>query len=74
VVAHGIYFVTAETLDRPLIEFFGFATGKITTVFAPEKRLPGTYSALSVSSDGRRLIWTQADQTSSDIMLMENFR
>ena len=74
VVAPGIYFATAETPDRPLLEFFSFATGKVTTVFALEKRLPGTYSALSVSSDGRRLIWTQADQSSSDIMLMENFR
>jgi dipeptidyl aminopeptidase/acylaminoacyl peptidase len=74
VVEQGIYFVTAVTPDRPLIEFFRFETAKVTTVFALEKRLPGTFSALSVSSDRRRLIWTQADQTSSDIMLMENFR
>ena len=73
-VEQGIYFATAVTPDRPLLEFFRFETAKVTTVFALEKRLPGTFSALSISADGRRLIWTQADHTSSDIMLMENFR
>ena len=37
VVEQGIYFVTAETPDRPLIEFFSFATGQVTQVAAPEK-------------------------------------
>jgi Tol biopolymer transport system component/serine/threonine protein kinase len=74
VVEQGIYFVTADTPNRPLIQFFSFATGKARTVFALEKRLPGNFSGLSVSPDGRRLIWAQADQTSSDLMLMENFR
>jgi Tol biopolymer transport system component len=74
VVEQGIYFVTADTPNRPLIQFFSFATGKAPTVFALEKPLPGTLSGLSVSPDGRRLIWAQADQTSSDLMLMENFR
>jgi eukaryotic-like serine/threonine-protein kinase len=74
VVDQGIYFVTADTPKRPLIKFFSFATGKAPTVSALEKPLPGTTSGLSVSPDGRRLIWTQADQTSSDLMLMENFR
>jgi eukaryotic-like serine/threonine-protein kinase len=74
VVEQGIFFITAETPDRPLIEFFSFATGKASLVMTLEKKLPDTISGLSVSPDGRRLIWTQLDQISSDIMLIKNFR
>ncbi|MGH9853716.1 MAG: DPP IV N-terminal domain-containing protein [Blastocatellia bacterium] len=74
VTEQGIYFTTAETPDHPLIEFFNFATGKVTTITTLEKRIDGNVPGLSVSPDGRTLIWSQLDQTSSDIMLMENFR
>ena len=74
VTEQGIYFTTAETPDHPLIEFFNFATGKVTTITTLEKRIDGNVSGLSVSPDGRALIWSQQDQTGSDIMLMENFR
>ncbi|HJQ23482.1 MAG TPA: protein kinase [Blastocatellia bacterium] len=33
----GIYFVTAETPSRPVIEFFSFATGQVTQVATLEK-------------------------------------
>ena len=74
VAPQGIYFATQETPDHPLIEFFSFATGKVTTVTTLEKRILFTFSGLAVSPDGRTLIWSQLDQTGSDIMLMENFR
>jgi Tol biopolymer transport system component/DNA-binding winged helix-turn-helix (wHTH) protein len=74
VTEQGIYFTTVETPDHPLIEFFNFATGKVTTISRLEKRIDGNVSGLSVSPDGRALIWSQLDQSSSDIMLMENFR
>jgi Tol biopolymer transport system component/DNA-binding winged helix-turn-helix (wHTH) protein len=71
----GIYFATAEqTNDRPLIEFFSFATGQIKPVVALEKPIYPTPPGLAVSPDGRRLIWSQLDHVGSDIMLMENFR
>ena len=70
----GLFFITAENPQQPVIEFFNFATGKITTVLTLDKPLPDTISGLAVSPDGRRLIWTQLDQVSSDITLMENFR
>jgi Tol biopolymer transport system component len=71
VTEQGIYFATAENLSRPLIEFFSFATGKVTQIAALEKSF---FLGLSVSPDGRWLIYTQVDQSGSDIMLMENFR
>jgi hypothetical protein len=60
-------FATAETPDHALIEFFSFATSKSSLVMSLEKGLPDTTSALSLSPDGRLMIWTQLDQISSDI-------
>ena len=31
-------------------------------------------SGLSVTRDGKNLIWSQEDQTGADLMLVENFR
>jgi Tol biopolymer transport system component len=74
VVEDGIYFMSSEMPDRPLIEFFRFSTGKSSIVMTLDRRLPDTFSGLSVSPDRRRLIWTQNDQLSSDITLIKNFR
>jgi eukaryotic-like serine/threonine-protein kinase len=74
VTEQGIFFITAETPNRPVIEFFNFASRKISPVLTLDKPLPDTISGLAVSPDGRRLIWTQLDQVSSDITLMQNFR
>jgi Tol biopolymer transport system component/DNA-binding winged helix-turn-helix (wHTH) protein len=71
IVEKGIYFATAEDPAKPLIEFYSFATRKVTQVAALPK--PFSYS-LSISPDGRWLLYTQVDQSGSDIMLMENFR
>ena len=74
VVKQGIYFATAQRPEQPLIEFFSFATGRVTPVAVLEKGLDRGMTGLAVSSDGRRLIWSQVDQDSSDIMLMDNFK
>jgi hypothetical protein len=74
VVKQGIYFATAQRPEQPLIEFFSFATGRATTIAVLEKGLDRGMSGLALTPDGRRLIWSQVDQDSSDIMLMENFR
>jgi Tol biopolymer transport system component/DNA-binding winged helix-turn-helix (wHTH) protein len=74
VTAQGIYFATAELPARPLIEFFSFATGKVTLVATIEKQIQAGYWGLAVSPDNRWVLYTQLDQRGSDIMLMENFR
>jgi branched-chain amino acid transport system substrate-binding protein len=76
VVEQGIYFLTAESLERPVIEFFSFTTGRITEVAALSKPFrPWTNPAgLSVSADGRWMLFTQEDRSDMDIMLVENFR
>ncbi len=73
VVEQGIFFITAERPEHPVIEFFRFADRSVTPVMTLDKRLPDTISGLAVSPDGRRLIWAQLDHISSDISLIENF-
>jgi len=74
VVREGIYFVTANVPSQPLIEFFNFATGKVTQVAALNKPISRSHPGLAVSPDGRSLLFVQLDQSASDIMLVENFR
>jgi Tol biopolymer transport system component/tRNA A-37 threonylcarbamoyl transferase component Bud32 len=70
----GIFFVTGETATKTVIEYYSFATGDVKPVAVPEKQILPTYLGLSVSPDGRWLLYTQADQRGSDLMLVENFR
>ncbi len=74
VLEQGIYFATAERPEQPLIEFFSFATGRVTLVATLQKRIDPWAAGLDVSPDGRWLVWSQVDQVGNDIMLMENFR
>jgi Tol biopolymer transport system component len=76
VVDQGIYFLTAEKISRPAIEFFSFATGRVIEVamLAKPFRLATYPEGLSVSPDGRWVLYTQEDQRDVDLMLVENFR
>jgi len=56
------------------IEFFNPATGKTTPVATTEKVLARWIPSLTVSPDGKYMLYTQIDQQGSDLMLMENFR
>lgn len=70
----GIYFVTGETPTKTVIEFYSFATGEVRSVATPEREILPLFLGLSVSPDGKWLLYTQADQRGSDIMLVEDFR
>ena len=74
VTEKGIYFVTAEVAARPVIEFFSFAAGDVTRVAVLERPIPPRLWGLAVSPDRRWILYTQIDQSSGDIMMMENFR
>jgi hypothetical protein len=76
VVEEGIYFLTAENLARPAIEFFNFETGRVTEVaaLATPFRYWTNPGGLSMSPDRRSILFTQPDRQEMDIMLVENFR
>jgi Tol biopolymer transport system component len=71
VVQDGIYFYNINT---KAIEFFSFATHKITPIAKPEKAPLRYNPGLAVSPDGRWLLYAQIDEDTSHIMLVENFR
>jgi Tol biopolymer transport system component len=71
-VNEGIYFIPAPGGDgKSSIQFLSFATGKVKTV-APILKSPT--EGLSVSPDGRSLLFSQVDDEGSDLMLVENFQ
>jgi Tol biopolymer transport system component/serine/threonine protein kinase len=70
-MAEGIYFYDQGTKT---IEFFSFATHKITQVAKPEKDPVRFNPGFAVSPDVRWILYTQIDQVFSRNMLVENFR
>ena len=77
VVADGIYFIEpappgyAVWIRRNSLKFFSFAKGTVEKVF-DIKYWPQL--GLSVSPDGRYILFTQMDPFVQDLMLVENFR
>lgn len=70
-VNEGIYFIPGPGADgKSSIQFLSFATGKVKTV-APISRPP--HGGLSVSPDGRFILFSQVDEVGTDLMLVENF-
>jgi Tol biopolymer transport system component len=70
----GIYFVSPVSGARAAIRFFSFATHRVTKIGVMEKDPLQGPPGLTVSPDGRSVLYAQADQSISDIMLVENFR
>jgi hypothetical protein len=68
----GIYY-TDSTSNPPSINLYDFASrAKKRVLRLPQRPTPG--GGLSVSSDGRWLLYAQTDDEQSDIMLAEHFR
>jgi len=69
-VKEGIYFISESKPDgKSSIEFLNLETGQIKSVIPVSRPSVG----LSLSPDGRSLLFTQGDEA-SDLMLVENFR
>jgi WD40-like Beta Propeller Repeat len=67
--ANGIYFAPH---DNPRsICFFDFATRQTRQIFKADKDLA---EGMSVSPDGRYMLYSQIDESNADIMLVNNFR
>ena len=70
VTERGIYYAVAH---EPVgtIEFLDPATGRHTVLYHTDKRLD---LGLSVSPDGRYLLYPQIDFDAANLMMIENFR
>jgi hypothetical protein len=72
IVHEGIYFIPSQNASKESsIQFFSFADGRIKPIATIEKSAGGS---LAVSPDSRWILFTQADQSGSDLILVENFR
>lgn len=67
VVPGGIYFVSLE--GTASIRYFDFNTKQVRQIFELDKELTG----MSVSPDGRWIVYSQVEERNSDIMLVEHF-
>jgi Tol biopolymer transport system component len=69
--ASGLYFINSQ--PRPGIDFLDFTSSRVTRVADLPGR-PAEWTMLAISPDGERLLYSQIDSISSDIMLIQNFR
>jgi len=69
----GIYFINPNATPRAIIQFFDFATGRTTKIADVDRELQLVYPSFGISSDGKSLLYVQADSFESDIMLVEGF-
>jgi len=71
VAEHGIYFFrNSDKKGQVDVCFLPLMTGGVRKVLTIER---SSVAELAVSPDGRTILYTQADQTGSDLMLVENF-
>jgi hypothetical protein len=73
----GIYFVDVTgdaKKPRDAVFFYDFATRHISQVALLENETPAGMPGLSLSPDGRSLLYTQLDSAGIDLMLAQNFR
>jgi hypothetical protein len=73
VTESGLYLLDADGEPRPTIEFYSFATRRITRVLPLEQKTNAWQPSLGVSRDGRTVFYTQFDPQSA-IKMVENFR
>jgi Tol biopolymer transport system component len=72
VAAEGVYFTTPSSPPVEYsIQYLNTATGKVNAVATSSGRPSG---GLSVSPDGRFILYAQIDSAGQDLMLVENFR
>jgi eukaryotic-like serine/threonine-protein kinase len=80
----GIFFIdqgcqtsacpTSATKPGPSVRFFDIATGRTAKLATLEKQPSCCNQSLTVSPDGRSILYGQEDSVTTDIMLVENFR
>ena len=77
VVPEGIYFMQAPDGDEPdwaySIRFLDFASGRVELVFQLPSKVRAS-GGLSVSPDRTSILYSQIDDQSSDLVLIEGFR
>ena len=66
----GAYYI-GRVGSEPQLQYYDRATGKTTTI---ARGLGDIWSGLTVSPDGKTILYTRTDASADDLMLVENFR
>lgn len=74
VAANGIYFTDPDTKPLPALKVLDVETGKVRTIATIQEDISCCGQSLTVSPDGRSILYANQDSVSTDIMLVENFR
>ena len=69
----GIVFVTREP-DFDAIDAYRFSDGRIARAGRLAFRIPGIYTHMTVSRDGRWALATKVARFDTDLMRLDNFR
>jgi hypothetical protein len=73
----GIFFFDLHgSTGAAALKFHNLATGKVTLLreFSKDTPVDTSGTALTVSPDGRWVLYTQYDQSGSNLMLVENYQ
>jgi hypothetical protein len=74
----GFFFVAGQTPDRrAIVHFYSFATGatsRVLTTRPASMPVAGRPPGFAAAPDGRWVLFPSVDQSSSDLMMIENFR
>ena len=75
VAENGIFMMDASAKPQATVEMFSFASRQIVPVarLPPGVRLPGS-SYLTVTRDGRSMLYSRVDSWMSDIEMLPGFR
>jgi len=74
ILDQGIFFLTPQANRNAAVEFFSFATGRMTRICEIENELNSPGPGFSISPDAKWILCSHIDRSGSDIMLVENFR
>jgi Tol biopolymer transport system component/DNA-binding winged helix-turn-helix (wHTH) protein len=76
VVNEGIYFAVAESPAQSAIKFYSFSNGSVKTAVEniDAGSLPNSLSGLTISPDGKWVLFPLVIERGSDLMMIENFR
>ena len=69
----GIYFY-AYPNGKPEVDFLDLRTSGARRIYTPDKPPAAWAGGLSVSPDGKWLVYSRIDENTSDLMLVENFQ
>ena len=69
----GIFFIRPLPQGAAEVDMHAFPTGQIRRVAVLEKDPPFSDAGFAVSRDGRKMLYSQVDQSSSEIELVDNF-